>query len=83
MKLKNELNGIIEAFESIKDRIVAHAKYLKEVGGYNDFETRLAWDALRAVRTSQWICELYDKYDCNVEHIDTLARKALQAVYKI
>lgn len=83
MKLKAELNEVVRKMEEIKEKIELHAEWLKKNGGYKDFETRLAWDALRAVVGSDTICKWYRDYDCNDEHIDTLAKRALRQVYPI
>lgn len=80
MKLQNELAGTIERMAKIKTAIIAHSQNLKAQGGYNDFETRLAWDALRGCTTNETICDWYDKYGCHDTHITTLAKAALKKV---
>lgn len=82
MKLKNELNFVVEKLKRITD-LEKYAEKLKAEGNYNDFETRLAWDALRASVGTNTICKWYDKYNCNDKHIDTLAKKALKEVYPL
>ena len=82
MKLKDELPCVVAKLEKIKDKIPPYAEELRTNGEYKDFNTRLSWDCLRAVIGSSGICELYEKYDCNDTHIDTLAKRALRAVYK-
>ena len=83
MKLKAELNTVIKALQGIKHLIPEHVELVKREGRYKDLETRIAWDCLRAVMGTKWICSLYDRYDCNDDHITTLAKKALKTVYKI
>ena len=83
MKLKPELDKVTKAFEGIKHLIPEHVKIVKQQGNYKDLETRIAWDCLRATMGTKWICNLYDQYDCNDDHITTLAKQALKAVYKI
>lgn len=83
MKLQNELSGAVIRFSRIADQIPGYADRLKAQGGYNQFETRLAWDCLRTVYTSAEICAFYDKYACTDEHITTLAKAALREVYKV
>lgn len=83
MKLQNEIINTIQKMELIKHKIPPYAKQLKESGDYNDFETRLAWDVLRASVGSSTICKWYEQYKCNDKHIDTLAKKCLKAVYTI
>ncbi len=81
MKLKNELSEMIRRFSAIRENIKEYAPGLATSGNYNDFLTRLSWDALRACYKSAEICELYEKYNCNDKHITTVARAALVAVY--
>ena len=83
MKLKPELDRVIKEFQCIKHLIPEHVKLVKQEGRYKDLETRIAWDCLRAVMGTKWICNLYDQYDCNDDHITTLAKKALKTVYKL
>ena len=84
MKLKKELNGLIDNYQALPaGSIEGYSEALRDEGGYKDFETRLAWDLLRIVKGTSWICNLYDQYGCNDKHITTLAKAALRAVYKI
>ena len=83
MKLQSELMPLKERLSAILPKIQEYAPSLKASGEYKDFETRLAWDCLRAVTRSSVICEWYNKYDCNDSHIDTLAKQALRMVYPI
>ena len=77
MKLANELDFVVAKFKQIRD-LESYAKKLKEYGQYDDFETRLAWDCLRMTIPSSTICEWYEKYGCNDDHITTLVKKALK-----
>lgn len=83
MKLRNELPDVVRAFETIKQQIPAHVERVKKAGGYKDLETRIAWDLLYATKGTTWICKLYDKYNCNDNHISTLAKRALRQIYPI
>ena len=83
MKLQSELMPLKERLSTILPKIREYAPALETSGEYKDFETRLAWDCLRAVTPSSVVCEWYKKYDCNDSHIDTLAKKALRMVYPI
>lgn len=83
MKLQKELKPLINDFNKIKDQIPAHVKKVKQDNNYKDLEVRIAYDCLRTVRSPQDICQWYDKYNCNDEHITTLAKRALKEVYKI
>lgn len=77
MKLANELDFVVAKFKQIRD-LESYAKKLKEYGQYDDFETRLAWDCLRMTVPSSTVCEWYEKYGCNDDHITTLVKKALK-----
>ena len=79
MKLANELGFVVAKFKQITN-LDGYANALKAEGNYNDFETRLGWDCLRATVPSSTICEWYDKYDCTDDHITTLVKKALHIV---
>lgn len=83
MKLRTELDGVVKKMEEVKEKIELHAEWLKKDGKYKDFETRLAWDVLRAVVGTDTICKWYEQYNCNNDHIDTLAKRALKQVYPI
>ena len=77
MKLQPELDFVVEKFKQIKN-LEEYAELLKATGKYNDFETRLAWDCLRKTIPAITICEWYEKYGCNDNHITTLAKTALK-----
>jgi len=79
MKLAPELDFVVEKFKQIKN-LDNYAAILEEVGGFNNFETRLAWDCLHATIPSSTVCEWYEKYDCNDNHITTLVKTALKIV---
>lgn len=86
MKLKNELNNTIKEFKKIKHLIPKQIEYLKQEekeGKCKDLETRLAWDCLHATIPSSQICKWYKQYNCNDNHIATLAKRALKEVYPL
>ena len=77
MKLKSEIQFIRESFKGISN-LREYAEILKANGNYKDFGTRLAWDCIRATIPSEIICGWYDKYNCNDDHITTLAKAVLR-----
>ena len=81
MKLQIELPEMKSRFSGILENIKEYAPTLAANGKYNDFITRLSWDALRACYKSAEICEWYEKYNCSDVHITTVARAALLSVY--
>jgi hypothetical protein len=78
MKLQKELPLVIETFNKNLERIKEYASVLKESGNYNDFNTRLAFDCLRAFVGTKTMCSWYEKYNCTDAHIKTLGIKALK-----
>lgn len=78
MKLQKELPFVIETFSKHLEIITEYAATLKESGNYNDFETRLSFDCLRAFVGTKTMCDWYEKYNCTDAHIKTLGKKALK-----
>jgi hypothetical protein len=78
MKLQNEFETVKKRFADNLEKIKDYAPRLKANGDYNDFEKRLTFDCLRAFIGTQTMCEWYDKYECNDNHIYTLGKKALK-----
>lgn len=78
MKLQNEFETVKKKFTDNLEKIKDYAPRLKASGEYNDFERRLTFDCLRAFIGTQTMCEWYDKYECNDNHIYTLGKKALK-----
>lgn len=81
MKLQAELLPLIERIESMKGYIEEYAKDLKENGRYKVFRTRLAGDVIRLTTPIDVICSWYSIYDCHDEHIQTLAKAAIDKVF--
>lgn len=78
MKLKDELEFVKKQFEKNLEKIKDYAPKLKASGNYNDFEKRLTFDCLRAFVGTATICDWYEKYNCNDNHIYTLGKNALK-----
>lgn len=79
MKLQLELNNTIEKIKSFGVQEVL--EYKEKLIASNDFKVlnvRLAFDVLSVIYSSSEILELYDKYNCNDTHIETLMIKALK-----
>lgn len=77
MKLQPELDYVVEKFKQIRN-LEDYAENLRLSGNYNNFETRLAWDCLRATVPVAIRCSWYEKYGCDDNHITTLAKTALK-----
>lgn len=79
MKLKNELQNVILRFNELdKDSIIKHIESVVESKEYKDLETRITWDIFRVCYNAKEVCELYEKYNCNDTHIDTLVKRAFK-----
>lgn len=78
MKLQAEFEFVKDQFTKHLETIQNYAPKLKESGNYQDFEKRLTFDCLRAFVGTQLMCEWYEKYNCNDNHIYTLGKKALK-----
>ena len=76
MKLKSEIQFIRESFKGISS-LREYAEILKANGNYKDFGTRLAWDCIHCSIPSETVCGWYDKYNCDDNHITTLAKAVL------
>ena len=79
MKLADELDFVVARFKQIRN-LETYAANLKKSGAYGDFETRLAWDCLRASVPTETVCNWYRKYECTDDHITTLVKTALKIV---
>ena len=78
MKLQNELATIESIFTGHSQEIRNYIPVLKTQGNFKGFETRLTWDCLHAFVGSHVICSWYDIYNCNDNHITTVAKRALR-----
>ena len=78
MKLQKEFETVKKQFADNLEKIKEYAPALKESGNYKDFEKRLTFDCLRAFVGTATMCEWYDKYDCNDNHIYTLGKNVLK-----
>lgn len=59
--------------------------YIREVamqGDYKDLTVRIPNDVKITVFKASEVCEWYDKYGCNDNHITTLFRKIIQENYR-
>lgn len=78
MKLQKEFEKVKNIFTENLETINKYASTLKASGEYNNFEKRLTFDCLRAFIGTYAMCEWYEKYHCNDEHIFTLGKTALK-----
>lgn len=79
MKLQNELNNTIKKIESLGvQEILDYKEKLIASKDFKVLNTRLAFDVLNAIYSSNEIINLYNKYNCNDKHLETLMLKALK-----
>lgn len=77
-KLSPELPFVLEKLSPNVEAIRSYAKLLRATGNYQNFETRLAWDALRRFVGIGTITSWYGKHNCTDKHITTLGIHALR-----
>ena len=82
MLLQKEIPFVESKIKELANRVnlQEYANKLKDSGEYNNFETRLSWDIIRAACGTSYFCDLYDKYGANDDHISTLAKKAVKCL---
>ena len=79
MKLQNELNDTIEKINKLGvQEVLDYKEKLIKSNSFKILNTRLAFDVLNVIYSSDEIIELYDKYNCNDTHLETLMLKALK-----
>lgn len=63
------------------EELYNHVLRVVKDGHYNHLDVRIAHDVKFATMPSSTICEWYDKYDCNDDHITTLYKQVLKNNY--
>ena len=85
MKLDLVYPDIVNRFQYVKttnaDAWQNHIKNVIAENEYNDLLTRIAWDLLMYVYTSDTISGWYDKYNVHDSHITTAVKKAYIEVF--
>ena len=83
MKLNAILEQVKRDFKAVpQDILIPHIEKIWESKEFHDFETRIAWDLLRATNGAN-ICQWYKEYNCNDTHLTTLAKNALSQVFNV
>lgn len=84
MKLINELKDCEQRFAAIgEDKVNTALNELIKSKRYSCLETRFVWALFHHCYTSSEILELYDKYNSNDSHIDTLIKRRSKMFIKI
>ena len=81
MKLQNELPELKRRIEARKEHIIKSAesfKNNKEKLGYRNFKIAFSWAAFRGLYTREEQMDLYKKYDCKDDHIETFLIKGFE-----
>lgn len=79
MKLQSELNNTIKKINKLGvQEVLDYKEKLIKSNNFKVLNTRLSFDVLNAIYSSNEILELYNKYNCNDIHIETLMLKALK-----
>ena len=83
MKLQEVHKETLDEFKKIilncelLEKLKCHIKAVKESGEYKRLNVRIAWDIMRWRIGTQRMCDWYRKYDCNDDHITTLALRCM------
>lgn len=82
MKCQAELENYLKAIKNNEKRIRGYAAALKESGDFKVYEDALAYDVFRWYWTVTYnessYAGCYYKYDCNDNHVLTLAKTGLK-----
>ena len=79
MKLHEVHKETLDEFKKIsldsdlREKLKNHIQAVKESGEYKILNVRIAWDIMRWRIGTSRMCDWYRKYDCNDDHITTLA----------
>ena len=84
MKLQKVYKETLEEFKAISldcellDKLKNHIQVVKEYGGYKSLNVRIAWDIMYWRIGSSKMRDWYREYECNDDHIATLALRCLR-----
>ena len=84
MKLQEVYKETLNEFKAISldcellEKLKNHVQEVKEAHEYKMLNVRIAWDIMRWRIGTSRMCDWYSKYDCNDDHITTLALRCLK-----
>ena len=84
MKLQEVYKETLDEFKKISldsellENLKNHIQAVKESHEYKSLNVRIACDIMRWRIGTSRMCDWYRKYDCNDEHINTLALRCLR-----
>ena len=79
MKLQEVHKETLDEFKKIsldsdlREKLKNHIQAVKESGEHKRLNFRIAWDIMRWRIGTSRMCDWYRKYNCNDDHITTLA----------
>ncbi len=85
MLLKNEYNNMKQLVIDLKindNNLLEYSKKTEQSGHYNNLCIRIVNDIKYCI-SPKIICSLYDKYNCNDEHITTLFKAITKELYPV
>lgn len=83
MKLQEVHKETLDEFNTISldsdllEKLKTHIQAVKESGEYKILNVRIAWDIMRWRIGTSRMCDWYRKYDCNDDHITSLALRCM------
>ena len=83
MKLQEVHKETLDEFKKISldsdllEKLKNHIHAVKESGEYKRLNVRIAWDIMRWRIGTSIMCDWYSKYECNDDHITTLALRCM------
>lgn len=83
MKLQEVYKGTLDEFNKINlnsdllEKLKNHIQAVKESGEYKILNVKIAWDIMRWRIGTSRMCDWYRKYECNDDHITTLALRCM------
>ena len=83
MKLQEVYTETLDEFKKIsldsdlREKLKNHIQAVKESGEYKILNVRIAWDIMRWRIGTSRMCDWYRKYECNDDHITTLALRCI------
>lgn len=85
MKLDNLYNDVANKVVACipEQMLIDHVRAVQNSGRYKNLTVRIAHDIKNVVFSPATICEWYDKYNCNDNHMTTLFKKVIRENYKV
>lgn len=83
MKLQEVYKETLDEFKKISldsdllEKLKNHIQVVKESGEYKILNVRIALDIMRWRIGTSRMCDWYSKYDCNDDHITSLALRCM------